>query len=198
MTVTVVADRSLVRYRAVNTAHTFAPAVAGDVVVNANWFTPSGPVGPVVTDGRAVGGPDLTERGQLVGWKAGCGELGDLEHIWTGRIWTPDSCADAAVSGISLIHKGLRADRYPGINLTTGPTNTRGAHSFIGCNDSEIIIISSYDMGASRLADYALSLGALEGVMLDGGSSTQIKTPVTHLSTYRPVPTFAVIDSLAG
>ncbi|MGF1597085.1 MAG: hypothetical protein ACFCVK_09150 [Acidimicrobiales bacterium] len=48
---------------------------------------------------------------------------------------------------------------------------------------------------ASQLADYALSLGVVEGVMLDGGGSTQICTPVASLSRHRAVPTFAVIDA---
>jgi hypothetical protein len=196
-TVTVLADRSLVRYRAVNTGRSFASAIPGDVVVNANWFTLAGPIGPVVTDGRSVGGPDLAERGQIVDWGGGCPAGIGLEHVWTWRIWTPDGCARAAVSGVSLVHKGFRADAYTGINLTTGATNTGGAHSFIGFNQTEIIVVSTQQMAASRLADYALWLGAREGVMLDGGGSTQIKTPTTQLTTYRPVPTFAVLDSLA-
>jgi Domain of unknown function (DUF4214)/Phosphodiester glycosidase len=199
-TVTVVADRGLVRFRAVNGTPNHAHDVAGDVVANANWFTAAGPVGPVVSDGRVAGGPDLLERGQIVSWRPGCDGRGngELEHIWTWRVWTPDPCALDAVSGVSLVHQGRRADSYPGVNLVAGGTNTSTAHSFVGFNDSRIIVVSSYQLNASRLADYAISLGAQEGVMLDGGLSTQIKTPSTSLTTARAVPSFVVVDSLAG
>lgn len=198
-TVTVVADRAMVDFRAAAGAPTFATGVAGDVVVNANWFSLAGPIAPLVAGGRAGGGPDITERGQIVSWRPGCGGRGGalLEHVWTWRIFTPDACTAEAVSGVSLIHKGVRADAYPGVDLTSGPTNADPAHSFLGFNDTVIVVISSHELPALRLADYALSLGVTEGIMLDGGSSTQIKTPLTTLSTGRPVPVFAVLDSRA-
>lgn len=198
-TVTVVADRALVDFRATAGAPTFATAVPGDVVVNANWFSAAGPVAPLVTGSRAAGGPDITERGQIVTWRRGCGghDGALLEHIWMWRIFTPDACTADAVSGVSLIHKGVRADAYPGVDLTSGPTNADLSHSFLGFNDTVIVVISSRQLPSARLADYALSLGVTEGVMLDGGSSTQIRTPFTVLSTGRPVPAFAVLDSRA-
>lgn len=198
-TVTVVADRSLVDFRAAGGGRTFAPSVAGDVVVNANWFSAGGPIAPLVTGGRPGGGPDISERGQIVSWRPGCGghDAALMEHVWTWRIFTPDACTADAVSGISLVHKGVRADAYPGVNLTSGPTNTDQSHSFLGFNDRVIVVIASHQLSASQLADYALSLGVTEGVMLDGGSSTQIKTPFTTLGTGRPVPAFAVLDSRA-
>lgn len=198
-TVTVVADRSLVDFRAASGGATYATGVPGDVVVNANWFSPAGPVAPLVTNGRPGGGPDINERGQIVAWRPGCGghDAALLEHVWTWRIFTPDACTLEAVSGISLIHKGVRADAYPGVNLVSGPTNADTSHSFLGFNDRVIVVISSHQLSASRLADYALSLGVTEGVMLDGGSSTQVKTPFTALSTGRPVPAFAILDSKA-
>ncbi len=199
-TVTVVADRSLVDFRATSGGRSFAPSVAGDVVVNANWFSLAGdPIAPLVSGGRAAGGPDISERGQIVSWRPGCGghDAALLEHVWTWRIFTPDACTADAVSGVSLIHKGRRADAYPGVNLTSGPTNLDPSHSFLGFNDQVIVAISSHQLPASHLADYALSLGVTEGVMLDGGSSTQVKTPLTTLVTGRPVPAFAVLDSRA-
>ena len=84
---------------------------------------------------------------------------------------------------------------YPGINLTTGYTNTSRSHSFIGFNDNEIIIIATRSMNASQLADYAISVGAIEGVMLDGGGSVQIKTSVGSISGNRSVPVFAILNS---
>ncbi|MEZ5412486.1 MAG: DUF4214 domain-containing protein [Acidimicrobiales bacterium] len=198
-TVTVVADRALVDFRATAGPPTFATGVPGDVVVNANWFTVSGPIAPLVAGGRAVGGPDISERGQIVSWRPGCGghDGALLEHVWTWRIFTPDACTADAVSGVSLIHKGVRADAYPGVDLTSGPTNADPSHSFLGFNDNVIVVIASHQLPARHLADYALSLGVTEGVMLDGGTSTQIRTPFTTLSTDRPVPAFAVLDSRA-
>ncbi len=198
-TVTVVADRSLVDFRAAGGGRSSAAAVAGDVVVNANWFSVRGPIAPFVAQGRLGGGPDISERGQIVSWRPGCGghDGALLEHVWTWRIFTPDACTADAVSGISLIHKGVRADAYPGVNLTAGPTNTDPSHSFLGFNDRVFVVISTHQLSASRLADYALSLGVTEGVMLDGGTSTQIKTPLTAFSTGRPVPAFAVLHSQA-
>ena len=121
-----------------------------------------------------------------------------LERLDLGEIYRPGPCVLTAVSGISLVHKGVRADAYPGIDLTYGYTNTSRSHSFIGYNESEIIIISSTSMNASTLADYAISLGAIEGVMLDGGGSTQIKTPTAQIWASRRVPTFAVLDSIVS
>jgi hypothetical protein len=199
-TVTVVADRSLVSYRAIDRGPTYASSIAGDIVVNANWFTPSGSEAPVVSDGRRSGSADVIERGQIVAYRHGCGGHGgyELEHVWMGAIYTPGDCVLTAVSGVSLVHGGLRADRYPGITITAGYTNTSTAHSFIGFNASEIIVISTMAMNASNLADYAIALGVTEGVMLDGGGSTQIKTPTARLPSARAVPSFAILESRAS
>jgi hypothetical protein len=90
----------------------------------------------------------------------------------------------------------VRADAYPGIDLTRGYTNTNLAHSFIGFDHEAIVIVSTRSMNASRLADYALRLGVTEGLMLDGGGSTQIATPTTGLTADRAVPAFAVLTSI--
>jgi hypothetical protein len=199
-TVTVVADRSLVSYRAVDGPLTYASRIDGDIVVNANWFTGAGSLAPVVSDGRRSGSADTIERGQIVAYRDGCGGRsgGQLDHIWMGELYGPDACVETAVSGVSLVHKGVRADRYPGIDLTYGYTNTSAAHSFIGYTATELIVVSTREMNASRLADYAISLGVIEGVMLDGGGSTQISTPTASLGTDRAVPSFAVLDSRAA
>ena len=200
-TVTVLADRASVDLSVVNGPRTLASAVAGDVagevVVNANWFIGSTPEGPVVADGVLSGTADIIERGQIVVYAAGCDGHGpqDLAHVWMGEPYRHDPCVVAAVSGVSLVHKGVRSDTYPGIDLTTGYTNVARAHSFLGFNETEIIIVSSRAMTSSQLADYALVLGAVEGVMLDGGGSTQIATPTVSLTSNRPVPTFAVLTS---
>ena len=198
-TVTVVADRRAVTFRAVDGPPRHASAVPGEVVVNANWFTTAGAQGPAVTDGRLSGSTDTTERGQILARRPGCGASGgatELQHLWMGEIYRHDPCVIAAVSGISLVHKGVRADAYPGFDITTGYTNTSRSHSFVGFNDSEIVVIATGDMTASELADYAISLGLTEGVMLDGGGSTQIDTPTETRPSGRAVPTFAVLDSV--
>lgn len=199
-TVTVLADRALVRFDAVDGRRTYASRVKGDVVVNANWFFGSTSQAPVVVDGHRSGSGDRLDRGQIIEFEAHCGDHGerDLAHIWMGELYTPDSCVRSAVSGVSLIHKGKRSDAYPGIDITHGYTNVNQAHSFIGFNDTEIIIVSTRNMNASRLADHALSLGVLEGVMLDGGGSTQIATAGGSLGSSRAVPSFAVLTSIAG
>jgi hypothetical protein len=198
-TVTVVADRSLVSYRAVDGGWTYAALIGGDIVVNANWFTAAGSQAPVVSDGWRSGSADVIERGQIVAYRDGCGyHAGRLDHIWQGEIYTPGECVQTAVSGVSLVHGGVRSDAYPGITITAGYTNTSTSHSFIGFNASEIVVISTREMNASRLADYAISLGVTEGVMLDGGGSTQIKTPTATLHSSRAVPTFAILDSRAA
>jgi exopolysaccharide biosynthesis protein len=114
-----------------------------------------------------------------------------------GEVVEPGPCVQTAVSGVSLVHKGVRADDYPGI-VFGGYTNTSRSHSFIGFNEAEIIVISTREMNTSRLADYAIELGVVEGVMLDGGGSTQIATPTARLGSSRAVPTFAVLDSITG
>lgn len=199
-TVTVIADRSLVAFDVRDGGRTYASRIRGDVVVNANWFIGSTSQSPVVADGRVSGSGDRLDRGQIVEYHADCGEHGDreLEHIWMGEQWTPDDCVRSAVSGVSLIHKGLRSDAYPGIDITHGYTNVNRAHSFIGFNDDEIIIVSTRSMNASRLADYALSLGVAEGVMLDGGGSTQIASAGGSIGSARSVPAFAILNSLAA
>lgn len=200
-TVVVIARRDQVSFGAVDGPRRFASEVAGDVVVNANWFVGSGSFGPVVVDGVVSGSADTIERGQIVELIPGCrdgsghGAPPHLEHIWTWELYTPDECVRTAVSGVSLVHRGARADAVAGIDLVRGYTMTATAHSFVGFNASEIIIVSSTAMNASRLADYALLLGAEEGLMLDGGGSTQIKTPTHSIGSPRPVPSFVVISS---
>ena len=200
LTVTVLADRSFVRYSASDGGRTHASQISGDVVVNANWFVDSTAQAPVVSNGYLSGSSDVIERGQIVAYEPSCEDHGgyDMDHIWMGEIYSPGPCVLTAVSGISLVHKGVRADAYPGIDLTYGSTNTSWSHSFIGYNEAEIIIISSTSMNASKLADYAISLGATEGVMLDGGDSTQIKTPNAQIWSSRTVPAFAVLDSIVS
>lgn len=203
-TVTVVADRNLVDLGAVDGGQTFASQIEGDVVINANWFTEAGPEAPVVVDGFRSGSEDTIERGQLVAYRTGCGGRPggpaaepELEHIWMGELYRPGPCVETAVSGISLIHKGVRADAYPGITFW-GYTHVNRSHSFIGFNDAEIIVVSTRAMTSSQLADYALALGVTEGVLLDGGGSTQIDTPTARLESDRAVPTFALLNSVAG
>ena len=199
-TVTVIADRALVELRAVDGPRTHAADVAGDVVVNANWFTDAGSEGPLVSYGVDTGTVDTIERGQILVLDPGCGPSTRrqiLDHRWTGELYRPGPCVVHAVSGVSLVHQGRRADAFPGIDLTTGYTNVNRSHSFIGFNDTELIVVASTDLNASELADYALALGASEGVMLDGGGSTQIATPTATIASGRPVPAFAVIDSRA-
>lgn len=198
-TVTVLAERTLVSYDAVDGGRTHASRVSGDVVVNANWFVGGTSLAPVVENGRVSGTRDTIERGQILTYEPGCGGHGehDFDHVWMGEIYAPDSCVSSAVSGVSLIHKGVRSDAYPGIDITNGYTNVNRAHSFIGFNDDEIVIISTRNMTASRLADYAISLGVTEGVMLDGGGSTQIKTPSARMTASRAVTSFAVLNSIA-
>lgn len=200
-TVTVIADIRLVDLGAVDGGKTFADRIDGDVVVNANWFTNAGPQAPVVVEGVMSGSADTTERGQIILNQPNCDErAGGLHHIWTGEIYRPNDCVLTAVSGVSLIHKGQRADAYPGMNISYGYTNTSRSHSFIGfdATGNEVIIIATLQMNASQLADYAIGLGVTEGIMLDGGGSTQIKTDAGSLWSSRPVPTFAVIDSRFG
>lgn len=197
-TVTVVADRALVDLAAVDGSRTFATRIEGDVAVNANWFTAAGSEGPIVVDGTNSGSADTIERGQIVVVDAACGAGPTgalLEHRWTGEIYTPDGCARHAVSGVSLVHQGRRADEFPGIDLTSGYTNVNRSHSFLGFDGSSIFVIASTDLNASQLADRALALGATEGVMLDGGGSTQISTPTETIVSTRPVTAFAVLDS---
>ncbi|MEL6981412.1 MAG: phosphodiester glycosidase family protein, partial [Actinomycetota bacterium] len=203
-TVTVVADRDLVSYGAVDGARTFASRVDGDVVVNANWFTGAGAEGPVVVDGFRSGSADIIERGQLVSYEPGCDgrplsatARTELGHIWMGEVVEPGPCVQTAVSGVSLVHKGVRADEYPGITFG-GYTHTNRSHSFIGFNDSSIVIISTRQMNSSQLADYAIELGVVEGVLLDGGGSTQISTPTARLGSSRSVPTFATLNGITG
>lgn len=203
-TVTVVADRDLVTYGAVDGRRTYASRIDADVAVNANWFTAAGPQGPVVVDGFRSGSADIIERGQIVSYRPGCDgrpssgtARTELGHVWMGEVVEPGPCVQTAVSGVSLVHKGVRADEYPGI-VFGGYTNTSRSHSFIGFNEAEIIVISTREMNASRLADYAIELGVVEGVMLDGGGSTQIATPTARLGSSRAVPTFAVLDSITG
>lgn len=203
-TVVVVADRDLVHFGAVDGGRTYASSIDGDVVVNANWFTGAGPEAPVVVDGRRTGSEDIVERGQIVSYRPGCGGRPDrpgirseLEHIWMGQLYRPGPCVETAVSGMSLIHKGRRADAFPGVTLT-GYTHTSRAHSFIGFNDREIVIISTTQMTSPQLADLALQLGVTEGILLDGGGSTQIATPTASIGSSRAVPTFAVLNSVAG
>lgn len=196
-TVTVLADRHLVAFDAVDGGPTYASSIPGDVVVNANWFTAAGSQAPVVSNGVRSGSHDIVERGQLISYRPECRGDGDrLDHIWMGEIYTPDHCVETAVSGVSLIHKGLRADAYPGITITTGYTSLNVSHSFIGFDRDKIVAIATRQMNAPQLADYALSLGVSEGIMLDGGGSTQIKTPTTGLSSPRAVTSFAVLNSL--
>ncbi|MGI9612799.1 MAG: phosphodiester glycosidase family protein [Acidimicrobiales bacterium] len=200
-TITVVADRRAVTFRAEHGPPRRAESVAGDIVVNANWFTAQGAQAPIVMDGQLGGSDDIAERGQLLARRPGCsstGEATELQHLWTGDTYQHDPCVVAAVSGVSLVHGGLRADAYPGFNITTGYTNTSRSHSFIGFNDTEIAIVATREMTASQLADYALSLGLTEGIMLDGGGSTQIQTPTSSLASTRAVPAFAVLDSAFG
>lgn len=197
-TITVIGDRRATSFRAIDGPRRHASDVPGDVVVNANWFTASGPQAPVVTDGRLTGSADNAERGQLVVRRPGCDPAGspsELDHVWMGEIFRHDVCIVAAVSGISLVHKGVRADAYPGIDITTGYTNTSRSHSFIGFNDTDIVLIATWDKTAAELADYAISLGVTEGVMLDGGGSTQIDTPTDDRPSARAVPAFAVLNS---
>lgn len=196
-TVTVLADRDLVDFSAVDGGRTHASRIAGDVVVNANWFIGSTSEAPVVSNGRLTGTRDITARGQILAYRDGCEGHGarELDHIWMGEIYRPGPCVVSAVSGVSLVHNGLRSDAYPGIDITHGYTNTSRSHSFIGFNETEIIIISTRSMNASLLADYALSLGVTEGVMLDGGGSTQIKTATVGLWADRSVTAFAVLNS---
>lgn len=198
-TVIVVADRSLVDFRAVDGRRTRADRIAGDIVVNANWFTAAGSLGPVVSDGIRSGSDDIIERGQIVAYRAGCGghRAGELEHIWTGHLYTPGPCVENAVSGVSLVHHGLRADAYPGITLG-GYTGNNRAHSFIGYADDQIVIVATTQMTASKLADFAIALGVGEGIMLDGGGSTQIATPTERIVSQRPVTSFAVLDARFG
>ncbi len=197
-TVTVLADRALVDFSAVDGGRIHASSVEGDIVVNANWFIGSTSQAPVVSDGRLSGSPDIIERGQILSYGEGCGghDDGELDHIWMGEIYRPGPCVVAAVSGVSLVHKGVRSDAYPGIDIVHGYTNTSRSHSFIGFNQSTIIIVSTRSMNASQLADYAISLGVTEGVMLDGGGSTQIKTPTVGLWADRKVKAFAVLNSI--
>ncbi len=196
-TVTVLADRTLVAFDAADGGARSINGIGGDVVVNANWFTAAGSQAPVISNGVLSGSADTVERGQVVAYAPGCagydGPL--LRHVWMGEIYQHNGCAVAAVSGVSLVHKGLRADSYPGFDITNGYTNTSPAHSFIGFNDTELVVISSTELNASQLADYAISLGVHEGVMLDGGGSTQIRTPITSLTSVRPVTAFAILDS---
>lgn len=198
-TVVVVADRRLVDLRAVDGAPTHATAIPGDIVVNANWFAGGTAIGPVVSEGIRSGTADLIERGQIVAYRPGCGGHGsaDLEHVWTGQLWNPGPCVRTAVSGISLVHQGRRADSYPGITLG-GYTGNNRAHSFIGFNDRQIVIVATTEMTASKLADFTIALGVTEGVMLDGGDSTQIVTPTERIWTSRRVTTFAILDARAG
>ncbi|MEM8924462.1 MAG: phosphodiester glycosidase family protein [Actinomycetota bacterium] len=199
-TVTVVARRSLVRLDAVDGAPTVAGRIDGDVVVNANWFTPAGPLAPVVASGRRSGSGDTTERGQIVMWADDCFAAPPrrLTHVWMGRLYEPGRCAHTVVSGVSLIHKGVRSDAYPGIDITTGYTNVNRSHSFIGFNDTEIVIVATRVMNVSTLADYVLSLGVTEGVLLDGGGSTQIAAGPHRIVSQRRAPSFAVLTSLAS
>lgn len=195
-TVTVIGDREFTNFTAVNGPYTRASSVAGDVVVNANWFTAGGPYGPVVADGILVGSPDTIDRGQIIAGNPDlCPNQPLLQHRWTWEVGRDYSCAQQVVSGISLVHNGQRADAYPGIDLTTGYTNTNRSHSFIGFNKDHIIVISTKVMNASQLADYAIAIGATEGVMLDGGGSTQIKTAAGSITSDRSVPVFAVVNS---
>lgn len=198
-TVVVVADRDLVDYRAVDGGRTYATRIEGDIVVNANWFTGAGTLAPVVADGITSGSADIVERGQIVAYRPGCGGHGpgDLDHIWMGNVWTPGPCVETAVSGISLVHHGRRADAYPGITLG-GYTGTNLSHSFIGFNDDQIVVVATTSMTAPKLGDFAIALGVTEGVMLDGGGSTQITTPTERIGSSRPVTTFAILDSRAG
>ncbi|MEM9615459.1 MAG: DUF4214 domain-containing protein [Actinomycetota bacterium] len=199
-TVTVIADRNLVALDARDGGRTYASRIPGDVVVNANWFIGSTSQSPVVVDGQVSGSGDRLDRGQIVEYHADCETHGgrDLDHIWMGEEWTPNACVRSAVSGVSLIHKGQRSDAYPGIDITYGYTNVNRSHSFLGFNDDEIIIVSTLSMNASMLADYALGLGVEEGVMLDGGGSTQISTAGGSIGSARSVPSFAVLNSLAA
>ncbi len=199
-TVTVIADRNLVAFDAVDGGRTYASRIPGDVVVNANWFIGSTSQSPVVADGVVTGSGDRLDRGQIVEFYDECqGHTGrELTHVWMGEQWTPDACVRSAVSGVSLIHKGKRSDAYPGIDITYGYTNVSRSHSFIGFNDDEIVIVSSLAMNASMLADYALSLGVSEGVMLDGGGSTQIATAGGSIGSSRAVTAFAVLNSVAA
>jgi hypothetical protein len=195
-TVIVMADRSMVDYGAVDGTRTYASRIPGDVVVNANWFTDRGTQAPLVADGVWSGGPDLIERGQIVAYRPGCGDhgVGELKHVWMGHLYQPGPCVQTAVSGVSLVHHGVRADRYPGIEFT-GYTATSTSHSFIGFNDRELIVVATREMTASKLADFTIALGATEGVMLDGGGSTQIVAPTASLTSSRRVPSFAVLDA---
>jgi len=195
-TVTVIGDREFTNFTAVNGPRTRASSVPGDVVVNANWFAAGGPDSPIVVNGILAGSADTTERGQIIARKPDlCQNQPLMQHRWTWEVGQGFNCALQAVSGVSLVHKGQRADAYPGIDLTTGYTNTSQSHSFIGFNDNHIIVISTTDMNASQLADYAIAVGAIEGVMLDGGGSTQIKTAAGSIAGERSVPAFAVINS---
>ncbi len=196
-TVTVVGDRRAVSFRADTGSFRHAADVEGLIVVNANWFTAVGPHGPVVARGELSGSVDTTERGQLLARRPGCDpgvSASDLQHLWTGEHYRHDPCIIEAVSGVSLVHKGVRADDYPGYDITTGRTNVSRAHSFIGYSETDIVIVATREMTASQLADHAISLGVTEGVMLDGGGSTQISTPVASLHSPRAAPTFAVLD----
>jgi len=198
-TVTVVGDRRAVGFGVDYGGHRHASSIAGEIAVNANWYTARGAQGPIVADGQLGGSADTPERGQLLARRPGCDpdDPGlELEHVWTGEIYDHDLCVVAAVSGVSLVHKGVRADAYPGFDITHGYTNTSRSHSFIGFNETEIVIVATRDLTASQLADYTISLGVTEGVMLDGGGSTQIATPVASLSSTRAVPAFAVLDSI--
>ena len=196
-TVVVIADRSLVEVGAIDGVRQHASSVSGDVVVNANWFTAGGTQAPLVADGRLSGSADWNGRGQFLVLRPDCsgGPRPGFEHLWTGFIYEHSDCVTTAVSGISIVHMGQRADAFPGVDITNGYTMINRAHSFVGFNDSEIIIVSTREMTAPQLADYGLALGALEGVMLDGGGSTQIKTTTESLTSERTVPSFLVINS---
>ncbi|MEM7339516.1 MAG: DUF4214 domain-containing protein [Actinomycetota bacterium] len=197
-TVTVVADRTLVDFNAVTGRPTHAWAVGGHVVANANWFTDGGtPIGPLVARGTLSGTRDNSTRGQIIRLRPGCNGAGHNQwaHVWMGQTYRPGRCVEAAVSGISIVHQGVRADAFPGINLTNGYTNKSKAHSFIGINGQEVVIITTTSMTTRQLADYAISIGVTEGLMLDGGGSTQIKTPAGSIHSDRAVTSFVVLNS---
>lgn len=193
VTVTAAADHHLATVGVHAGAPAHAAHVPGLVAVNANWFTKAGHDGPLVVDGLNVGGRDSMHRGQLVVRGPECG--GGFDHRWQWDMYTPGGgCDRAVVSGVSLVHKGVRADAYPGADLTSGYTNQSKSHSFVGYTaDQLLVVVSTREMNASELADYVIGLGVVEGVMLDGGGSTQVKAGPYRVAAGRAVPSFLTI-----
>ncbi len=166
-----------------------------DVVFNANWFARNGStVAPLVSNGIRIGSADDKTKGFL-----GHRNSGDKISIWHGEVKEPPSDVVFGVSGIHLVHKGKRADEYFK-GMFQGYTFDIDEHSALGYTKrGRWIIMSSYDLNASQLADKMIAFGAVEAVMLDGSDSTQLDTHGAAFDVVsesrRPVASHVIVKS---